>query len=390
MDTTLAINPGSSSKKYALYQNGVLVFTLRFEKTGDGFGRCLEINGERKKCTDVSKKEYERALEAVLEAAKNERVIKSETDITRVGVRIVAPGTFFAEHRKIDPYFLEKLSGKEDAAPLHIPAIVDEITKVIELVPDALHVGVSDSAFHNTLPPHARAYSIPKADAKEFDVYRFGYHGLSVNSVVRSIKEEHNEVPERMIVCHLGSGASITAVKKGVSIDTTMGFSPASGLMMNTRSGDIDPGALLYLIEQKNLSGDKAHRYINKEGGLKGQLGNGDLRVAFDRVSKREVDAEDAVKMYVYRIQKQIGAMMAVLGGLDTLVFTATAPERNPLVRKLVCQNLEGLGIVLDEEVNEELTAQNGAISKEDSDVVVYVQQTNEMEMLASVAVSFS
>lgn len=388
MDTTLAVNPGSASKKYALFQNGREVLSVLFERTGEGFGKCVEVNGERQHCEDISATAYQDSLRDMLAIAVREGVVTDARNITRVALRIVAPGSYFMTHRVVDERYCEKLMEVTSAAPLHIPHILEECASVTKLLPHAKIIGASDSAFHASIPDYARTYSIPREDTEKLDVYRFGYHGLSVGSVVKEIAEMNDAFPERLIIAHIGSGVSITAIAEGKSVDTSMGFAPGSGLMMATRAGDIDPSALLYILNKKGLWGEKAEAYVNRACGLEGVLGSSDLRIALDRYTRGEHQAVLAINMYMYRIQKTIASYVAALGGLDMLVFTATAPERNPLVRALVCERLAGCGIVLDVERNESLVNRSGIISPEESDVTVAVEHTSEMKEMAAIAES--
>ncbi len=386
METTLVVNPGSASKKYALYHEGVQVLAITFEKIGERYGKCVEINKIRQRSQDITPQEYGTSLTEVLRVARSEKCILETGDITRVGVRVVAPGTYFATHRIVDDTYIARLKKAESAAPLHISSVLDEFRIVREQLSHATIVGVSDSAFHSTIPDFARTYSIPCKDTEEFDVYRFGYHGLSVHSVIHAYALYAEKIPQRAIVCHVGSGVSVTALHEGKSIETSMGFSPASGLMMGTRAGTIDPGALLHLIEQKRLDLKLAHEYVNKEGGLRGILGTGDLRIALERRARGDARAAHAVSMYTYAIKKQIGASIAALGGLDALIFTATAVERNPIVRTLICEGLETFGIVLNEEANESLANRSGIISSHESRVRVDVILTDELRAIADEA----
>ncbi len=389
MDTTITINPGSASKKYALYQGESLVLTVLFERTGDGFGRCVEVNGTRQHCEATTPTAYETSLREVLEIALREGVITAYSEITRVGLRVVAPGSYFTEHRVIDGVFEERLKALTESAPLHIPPVIEEFEQAKSHIPNVRVIGVSDSEFHRTIPSYARTYSIPSDDTKRYDVYRFGYHGLSVGSVVGEVKTLLGRIPDRMVVCHIGSGVSVTALKQGVSVDTTMGFTPASGLMMGTRAGDIDPGALFHILRKKGIGGKEAEHYVNESGGLKGILGQSDLRIALDRMARGEQEAIEAVRMYMYRIQKAISAYGATLGGFDALIFTATAAERNPLVRSLVCDGLQGLRMTLDQHRNEETLGRSGILSPEGSEVTIAVVNTNEMREIARITNSF-
>ncbi len=386
MDTTLVINPGSSSKKYALFEGGRLRSTITFERTRDGFGKCLSQNGVRQKCEESTEHEFGRALAAAVQYFTEAGMIASLDVVNAIGVRIVAPGTYFTRHRPVDDTYIEELKKRVHVTPLHMPLLLEEIRALRELFPKTPIIGVSDSAFHATMPPFARQYSIPRKDAEQYDLYRFGYHGLSVASVARRLPAFLDSMPKRTIVCHIGSGVSVTALYNGVSVDTSMGFSPLSGLMMGTRAGDIDPGALAYLLEMKDLDDGEAQAYLSTEGGLKGLLGAADLRIALDRRAKGDPCAAEAITLFFSLIKKQIGALSTVLGGIDALVLTATASERNPGVRTLVCSGLSHLDIDIDAEKNEQLETREGFIEKSGSPVSVLVLHTDEMGEIARVA----
>ncbi len=389
MDTTLVVNPGSSSKKYALFRNGKEIFSVLLERTGDGFSRCVEINEMRQKCEDLSATHYDDGLQYALELAIASKAITQSSEITRIGVRIVAPGTFFTKHRVIDNMYVRMLSERADAAPLHIPHELKEISAIKKLFPMARMIGISDSAFHASMPPHARQYSIPKKDTRDFDLYRFGYHGLSVASVVRQVALKDGVVPHRMVVCHIGSGVSVTALRDGKSVETTMGFAPTSGLMMGGRAGEIDPSALLYLYKRYRNNLEKTDMAVSQLGGLFGMLGNADLRVALDRYERKDPDALIAIPMYFEGIRKAIGAMSAVLGGLDMLVLTGTASERNQYVRSMITERFEYLGLELSEKENEILVGGCDVITTPKSAVKVLVVHTEETAEIASVATIF-
>ncbi len=390
MDTTLVVNPGSSSKKYALYREGREIFSALFERMGEGFGKCVEINGTRQTCEDATGTQFDEGLHEALKLAIVAGVLTQISDITRVGIRIVAPGTFFTTHRLIESGYVRRLSALVEAAPLHIPHELSEVARIREALPNARVVGVSDSAFHATMPQHARQYSIPKKDSVAFDLYRFGYHGLSVASIVRKVAAQNEgRIPARMVVCHIGSGMSVTAVKEGKSVETTMGFAPTSGLMMGTRAGEVDPAALIYLYKQYGNNLEKTELAVSQMGGLRGMLGNNDLRVALDRYIKKDPDALIAVKMYMEGIRKAIGAASAVLGGIDTLVLTGTAPERNALVRSLITERFAYLGLVLDEKLNDAVSGRPGVISTPKSPATIQVVHTEEIAEIARIASVF-
>lgn len=386
MDTTLVVNPGSSSKKYALFQEGKEVFSALFERTGDGYGKCVEVNKVRQTCENTTANQYEDGLHDALNLALTANVISHANNITRVGIRIVAPGTFFTMHRVVDSAFVRKLSVLVEAAPLHIPHELSEIAHIREALPGVRMIGVSDSAFHATMPIHARHYSIPLHDTRAFDIYRFGYHGLSVASVVRQVATQTGKVPPRMVVCHIGSGMSVTALHDGKSVDTTMGFAPTSGLMMGTRAGEVDPAALIYLYKKYGNNLEKTELAVSQMGGLKGMIGSSDLRVALDRYTKKDQNAITAVSMYFEGIRKAIGASVAVLGGIDTLVLTGTAPERNSQVRALITERFGYLGLTINEKINEALGGRPGIFSAPKSAVSVQVMHTEEIAEIARIA----
>jgi acetate kinase len=387
MDITLIVNPGSSSKKYALYCEGTKIFSVLYEHTKDGFGKCVAIGNERTTCSILTEVQFVDALVDTISIATSKGYIKNKTDITRIGIRIVAPGTFFNTHRVVDSRYITALREMAVFAPLHIPHQLDELERIIEMFSHARIVCVSDSAFHATMPAHARQYSVPQNEAQALDLYRFGYHGLSVASVVRQVHEEIGSIPQKMIVCHVGSGVSVTALRNGKSVDTTMGFAPTSGLMMGTRGADIDISALFYMLKRYEGAFEIVEDMLNKESGLKGIVGSDDLRIVLDRYTRGDRYGQTAIRMYIGGIRKAIGSMIAVLEGIDMLVLTATAPERNQQVRKLLVQNLDCFGIILDEEKNERLDARaGGIISNNNSLVIVRVVHTQEMDEIARIA----
>ena len=385
MDMQLVINTGSTSKKYALYKNNVAVFTVRFEEVGKDFS--MTATTENGKSTEsISRNVYETSLEHMINAAKSDGVLNNVDEIKRVGIRIVAPGTYFTEHRSIDDEYLRKLENMQPYAPLHVIPVLHEVKETKKLLGSTGLFGISDSAFHKTIPEEVRRYSIRDEDTEQYDIKRFGYHGLSVDSVVQKLKHTSDiQDMSRVIVCHIGGGVSITAVKDGRSIDTSMGFSPVGGLHMGTRTGDIDPGAVIYLAQKKDFSYKDVREYFNKEGGMKGVTGGiSDMRILLDQYQKGDEKAVLAIGMFLHRIKKYIGGYIATLGGLDVLVLTAAVSERNPFARALICSDLEHLYIKLDTEKNDALQpGEDGLIGVDGSSVQVAVIQTNEMDEIA-------
>jgi acetate kinase len=285
----------------------------------------------------------------------------------------------------IDDEYIAKLKVRQASAPLHIPIMLREIHNAHYHFPNVRLIAASDSAFHRDMPPRARNYSIAAKDAEELDLYRFGYHGLSVSSVVGRIHAVVGASPERMIVCHIGNGTSVTAVKKGKSVETTMGFAPATGVIMGSRAGDIDSAALLELMKAKNYRPADAELYINTNGGLQGLAGNADIRMLLERRSQGDLIAAQTLDMFSYHLQKAIAAQTVALGGLDVLVLTATASVRSSALRGLVTANLRHLGIHISQDRNELMVGKDGIISVRNSPVKVVVMRTDEMAEMAGV-----
>lgn len=344
----LAVNPGSASKKFAVYDGDKRVFFAHIETEAGKYLLNLEIGGAEEK-QEITETDYRNDVEFILNLAKIRGAIKGKADIAGVGIRIVAPGEYFYSHNIVDAEFENKLTETEEEAPLHIRPILEEVEELNLVLPEIKKIAVSDSAFHAGLPAHARTYAIAKNVAQKYNIYRFGYHGISVQSVIRKIPVFLGELPERVIVCHMGSGASITAVKNGKSIDTSMGFTPLEGLPMGTRVGDIDAGALIYLGEKLNLDYRALEKYLNNQAGFLGISGKtSDVRELLELESKGDPDAALALKIFIYKIQKYIGAYAAAMGGVDLVVFTATIGERSFIMRERIAQGLEFLGIALD------------------------------------------
>lgn len=388
MACTLVVNPGSTSKKYALYQGERLLFSARYEKTRDGHECCVEVKGERQRVEAATEEVFASAFSHMLEHAVAAGVIANDRAISAIGVRVVAPGTYFQSHRPIDDVYVSALQDRSPFAPLHVPSVLREIAAVQERFSTVPTVGVSDSAFHASKPPEATVYSIDQETAENFDIKRFGYHGLSVASVARRLSATFGAIPERVIVCHLGGGVSVTALRAGVSIDTSMGFTPESGLMMGARAGELDAGALLALMYGMRLQPHDAHVYVNTRGGFAGLTGNADMRQALDQAALDNETAVLALDKYAYEIKKTLGAYTAILGGLDAVVLTASAAFRNPDVRALLLGDLDCLGLHIATQRNQDLIGREGFIHANGAQVQVAVMRTDEMGEIARVVQS--
>ncbi len=380
----LIVNPGSASMKYALYENKREIVVANFEKDissggvmSSFFGKGIKL--ERK----YNGKDYEKSMDIFVDFLLEKKLIIRKSDINIVGFRIVAPGDYFNKVRSIDARYIKKLKNIHEVAPLHIGSILLEIKKVVKLLPKTIRLGVSDSAFHSTIPEVAKVYGLPSKDAKKFNIHRYGYHGISIESVLRKTKKIFKKPPSRIIICHLGSGVSITAIKDNKSIDTSMGFTPLEGPLMGTRVGDFDAGALLYLAKKLKFSHEKINEYINEECGLLGVSGKtADVRELL-MFEKKDYKSSLALDVFVYRIKKYIGAYVATLGKPDLIIFTATIGERSSIIRERICHGLEPLGIILDKKKNKQINEGKYFIQNQKSKIKIAVVGTNEMEEIA-------
>jgi len=385
---TLIANPGSASRKYAVYKGRHLLANLHFEHIGDRVIGSIQHDDKHYE-VPVAAGSLDAVTGQLMELLQSEKLIQANEMIVLVGLRIVAPSAFFLQDRIVDDEAEAQLAAMEHRAPLHIAATRHELQVLREQFPAARIVGVSDSAFHATKPDVAWLYGIPLHDADRFDIKRFGYHGISVSSVIRTLRAAE-KLPPKVVVCHLGSGASVTAVAHGKSIDTTMGYSPLEGLIMATRTGTIDTTAVKVLQESLGMDGDTMQEYLNKQSGLLGISGrSSDIRELLQLEADGDHYAGLALRTYVYAIQKAIGQMVAVLGGMDVLVFTGTVGERSAVVRQRITRNLHYLDVLLDDHANNSCTAPETLtpISKiAHSRPVLVIPADETAEMVRSVA----
>lgn len=381
----LIVNLGSASKKYSLYAGEREIFHAHFEKENNDFV-VTEIAGSMSSKNKISQDEYDSSGENLLNILRSKNIVANTNEIIALGFRVVSPGEYFSSVKKIDDDYLEKLKEMHEIAPLHVEAVLAGINEFKKLLPDAPMIGVSDSAFHSTIPEVARLYALPIEDSRKYGIYRYGYHGISIASVLDAAGEMLGNLPSRIIVCHLGSGSSITAVKDGKSIDTSMGFTPLEGVVMATRGGDIDPGALIHLGKKLNLSFDELDNYLNHKCGLLGLSGGKEsgVRELIELEKQGDEYAKIALNVWSYRVKKYIGAYIAALGGLDLLIFTATIGERSFIMRERICSDMENLGIILDKKQNNQFDGgKSGFINDEKSIAKISVVVTNEMKQIA-------
>ena len=389
----LVLNCGSSSAKYKLIEikENKTLAEGGVEKIGlpDGFIK-LKFDDGSKKNIDLGLTDHKGAIKAILDALVHPEYgcIKDLKEIDAVGHRVVHGGEKFSRSVLITDEVKDMIRECYGIAPLHNPVNMAGIEAIEAVLPGVPQVGVFDTAFHQTMPKSAFMYPLPMEYYTKDHVRRYGFHGTSHRFVTQRVCEMLGTTPEgkRIICCHIGNGASISAVKDGKSIDTTMGLTPTEGLMMGTRSGDVDPGALLFLMEKYNLSPKDMLNIINKKSGVLGITGlSSDMRDVVDAAEKDNNErAKLALDMYELRILKYIGAYAAELGGVDIIAFTGGVGENQYQTRKRVCRQLAYLGVKIDEELNDTLwRGKEGEISTPDSKVKVVVVLTDEEYMIA-------
>ncbi|MGB9903702.1 MAG: acetate/propionate family kinase [Desulfotomaculales bacterium] len=389
----LALNCGSSSVKYKLFdleKDEVLARGLA-ERIGLPGARVIHAAGRGKEFVfTVPLSGHQEALALIfrLLADGNSPAPVKLSEIRAVGHRVVHGGQNFQRPVAVDERVLSLLEESSKFAPLHNPYNIMGIKACRALLPGALQVAVFDTAFHRTIPDYAFMYAVPYAYYEHFGLRKYGFHGISYQYVSQRAAEFLGRKKEdlKMIICHLGNGASLCALKGGVSVDTTMGFTPLAGTVMSTRCGDVDPGVVLFLAERDNLSPAGVLEILNKRSGVFGISGlSGDFRDLEEAAGKGHPRASLALKMFIYSLTKHLGAFIAALGGLDVLVFTAGIGENSPAIRAAVCANLKFAGVFLDEEKNR-VRGKEAEISAETSAVRVLVIPTDEEKMIAEEA----
>ncbi|MCD8474592.1 MAG: acetate kinase [Bacteroides graminisolvens] len=388
----LVLNCGSSSIKYKLFDmdSKEVMAQGGIERIGlqGSFLKFALPNGE-KVILEREIPEHTVGIEFVLETLTGEKYgcISSLDDITAVGHRVVHGGEKFNSSVLITQDVVDQMVQCSELAPLHNPANLKGIYTISKLLPNVPQVGVFDTAFHQTMPDYAYMYPLPYEMYTKYGVRRYGFHGTSHRYVSARACEFLGVKPEgqRIITCHIGNGGSITAVKDGKSIDTSMGLTPVEGLMMGTRVGDIDAGALTFIMEKEGLDATGLSDLVNKKSGVLGIFEvSSDMRELEDAVARGEERAQLAENMYFYRIKKYIGAYAAALGGVDIIVFTGGVGENQATCRAGVCQGLEYMGVKIDEPYNATIRGKETIISTADSKVKVVVIPTDEEFMIAS------
>ena len=360
----LALNAGSSSLKYRL-----------FSKTADAEEVLAEGIAER---VDG---------EAVLPAAQKAIAHCQPLGIDAVGHRLVHGGAKFQEPTQITPEVLDALRGLRELDPLHNQTEVALIEAAQKLLPDAPAFALFDTAFHRTLPEVAYRYALPHDLSERLGLRRYGFHGLSHRFVSERLLQclRREASGTRLITCHLGSGASVCALRDGQSVDTSMGMTPLEGLVMGTRSGDVDPGLLLYLLRTQNMTPEQLDDLLNQQSGLKGLSGGtSDIRDLEHAASGGDARAELALGIFAYRVRKYLGAYAAVLGGVDAVAFTGGIGEHSASMRERICRGMEFLGLRLDLSRNQAAAGKEAApVSPDSSPISVWVIPTDEERQIA-------
>ena len=381
----LVINCGSSSLKFQMiksYTKKVMASGI-CERIGIGGSLTYQRTGDDKITTEVAMPTHKQAIKIVLDSLtdKDNGVIADLSEVRAVGHRVVHGGEKFTKSVILDDEVLKVVEECNELAPLHNPANLIGIRACQELMPDAPQVGVFDTAFHQTMPEKAYIYGLPYEYYEKYQIRRYGFHGTSHAFVSEELATflDMDYQNSKIIVCHLGGGASISAVLNGKSVDTSMGLTPLEGLVMGTRSGDIDPAIIEYIAHKENLDIDGIMNILNKKSGVMGiskELSSDfrDLEAAMNDGNKF---AKIAIEVFSYRVAKYVGAYAAAMNGVDAIAFTAGIGENAGIVRKLVCDHLGFLGITLDEKANKE-RGKELMISTADSKVKVCVIPTNE------------
>ena len=380
----LVINCGSSSLKYQVINSGtegVLAKGL-CERIGIDGRLVYEPAGGEKEITQADMPTHKQAIQMVIDALINEKtgVIKSLDEIGAVGHRIVHGGEKFAASAIITDEMIQAVEACSDLAPLHNPANLIGVRACQELMPHTPMVGVFDTAFHQTMPKEAYLYGVPYEYYENYAVRKYGFHGTSHSYVSKRAAVLLDKPYESLktIVCHLGNGASVCAVKNGKSVDTSMGLSPLEGLVMGTRSGDIDPSAVEYIAKKENLDLAGVLNVLNKKSGVMGLSGvSSDFRDLEAAEKAGNARAATAQQVFNYRVLKYIGAYAAAMNGVDCICFTAGLGENNGVIRKQICESLAFLGIQIDDEANSK-RGEEIVISTPESKVKVLVIPTNE------------
>lgn len=388
----LVLNCGSSSIKYQLFDMTTAVVMAKgiVEKIGlkGSFLKNERFDGDKVKL-EGEILDHQTGIEYLLGLMISEKrgVLKSLNEIDAVGHRLVHGGEKFQSSCYLDDITIKAVEDCSDLAPLHNPANLKGIYAMKNLLPDVPQVGVFDTSFHQTMPDYSFMYALPFSLYKKYGIRRYGFHGTSHSYVSKRachvLGLDYSKT--KIITCHLGNGASITAIKDGKSLDTSMGLTPVEGLIMGTRSGDVDAGALTLIMEKEEIDFASLNTLLNKHSGVLGVSGiSSDMREVESAAAEGDERATLSLKMYDYRVKKYIGAYAAAMGGVDLLIFTGGIGENGSETRENICRDFEFLGLEFDHKKNEGVRGKELVISTENSRVTVMIVPTNEEFVIAS------
>ncbi|MGC6432210.1 MAG: acetate/propionate family kinase [Jejuia sp.] len=388
----LVLNSGSSSLKFQLFSmpEATILCSGLIERIGFE-DAIFKFNTDKNKIEKVEPiLDHKQALEILAKQLLDTKtgIISSSDDIDIVGHRVVHGGSHFSDTTEITSEVKEKIKALSSLAPLHNPPNLEGIEVAEAIFPNAKQVAVFDTAFHQSIPEHAYKYAIPNEYLEEHNIRLYGFHGTSHKYVSEKAIEYLGKKESKIITIHLGNGCSMTAVKDGKSIDHSLGFSPVSGLIMGTRSGDIDPAIIFHMAEKFGYSLEEINTILQKKSGMLGLTGQSDLREIQTLADKGDKNAQLALFMNAYRIKKYIGSYTAIMNGLDAIVFTAGIGENSIEMRQRVCNELDYLGIVLDEDKNKIRPNKLTDISASNSEVKILIIPTNEELEIAKQSVS--
>lgn len=384
----LVTNPGSSSRKYGLYKGEKLLATLHFETENGRIICALKDADGTKKSIPCDFKELSSTVANLDDILEAEGYITAQYPLDAIVARVVAPLESFTRDRIVDDAFMEEFNAAREKAPLHIPVIATEIEHFRRSFKGIPIIAVSDSAFHAGKPNLMKYYPFDTELADKHGIKRYGYHGLSVGSIVHQLRAA-DLLPEKLIVAHVGSGSSITAVYDGASLDTSMGYTPLEGVMMATRSGSIDVGAALAIKKALKLDDDGLEKYLNKKAGILGVSGStNDMRELLELCDQEDHRASFTYSLYIYRVQCLIGQMATSLDGADAIALTATILERNDHVRADIVKKLSYLGFRINPELNANLPDEPLVNIAAENSKPIYVIRTDETGEMVRRAIS--
>ncbi len=381
----LVVNCGSSSLKYSLFQDQRELGSGLFEKIGTGRSTYTRlVQGQKQQARELELANHTQAIKEMMSWLVQDQLIKAPEKITAIGHRVVHGGPKFKDATLVDQEVLNNKIGRA-LAPLHQASYVG-IEACMQMLPQTPQVAVFDTAFHQTMPAHAYTYALPHELSEKYSIRKYGFHGSSHKYVALEAAKLLKKKPAQtnIITLHLGNGSSITAVRRGRCLDTSMGLTPLAGVVMGTRCGDIDPAIVPLIMEKEQLDVHQVDALLNKKSGVLGLSGiSNDMREVLAKAKEGHQRAQLAIDVFVYSIQKYIGAYHAVLGGAQALVFTAGIGEKSAALRERICRGLKGLGVLLDAKKNKAAIGKKMAIHARGSKIKILVIPTNEELMIA-------